>query len=207
MTISDLPKFLAMVAKQARFATARAVVIVANSTQKWITGTQLPSKLTLRTAWWRPGRKYGVNRFLSWTGRVPGENDPLTATIKSTAPWLAQNEHGATKRPRGKWIMMPNVGSQARPTQKSVMQKQWKPKPGRGPVEAGVFFKKGLRGVAVFARLTRKVKRLQLLFFLAAKAVVKPRTQVEPKGAAKAKGEFNQVYRAEFEKAMKSARP
>lgn len=207
MNISDLPKYLENVAKQTRFATARAVVLTANKVQHWITGTQLPAKLTLRTQWWKPGRKYGVNRFLSWSGRSPGESEPIQATVKSTAPWLAENEHGATKRPRGKWLLIPRVGGLARPSQKAVVQKQWKPKAGRGPVEAGVFFKKTDRGVAVFSRLTRRVKKLSLLFFLATKAKVTGKTQVEPKGAALAKTEFSGTFKEEFKKAMDSAKP
>ena len=206
MELSDLPKYIVDIGKQVRFATARTLTIVATETQQWLTTVWLPSKIRLRTAWWKPGRKYGVNRTLSWTGKAPSDGD-MSATVASRAPWLVENERGATKKPKGKWLLIPNVGSKARPTIDRVVQNQWRPTKGKDQGgEQGIFFKKTKEGLAVFTKLGKKAK-LQLLFFLATKAKVKPRTEFEKEGAKHAAQQMDKVYDEQLKKALESAKP
>jgi hypothetical protein len=201
VNLTDIPAFFDKLKKQIRFATARALTISAEQAQAWMTSTHLPSKIRLRTQWWKPGRKFGVNRSVSWRGSSV-ELDDMSSRIYSRAPWLIAQDKGELKQPKGKNIIIPIVGSAARGNITRVVNRRLKPKAsdGKGVAPSGVFFLKRLNGW--FRRVGKKNPKLQMLFKGVPFARVKPVAQFEEKGKEYAEARFKDNYQQELAKAI-----
>jgi hypothetical protein len=80
--------------KQIPFATSRAVNACAYAVQRDTIEVLLPSKFTLRTDWWKPGRKTGVNYFPSNKRQTP-----IKAIVNTLAWFMEDQEIGGTRGP------------------------------------------------------------------------------------------------------------
>lgn len=92
--LNDLQK------KQIPFATAKALTDTANQARDEIV-KHLQDKFTLRTAWWKPRTRYGINVQAA-------KKTSLTAEVFTRAPWMALQETGGMKTPRGRNIAIPS---------------------------------------------------------------------------------------------------
>lgn len=110
-------------AEQVPFATALTLNRVDREVQTHEYGEQVPGKLTIRNQWSKPGMNFGINLERATKSKQE-------AVVFSCAPWLQLQEKGGEKKPKGTLLMAPVVGSPARPTQGSVVNKRLKPTKG-----------------------------------------------------------------------------
>lgn len=97
---SEALRFVKNAQKQVAYAASKAINRTAIEVQNHEVSKELPKKLKLRSAWFKPRTRYGVNIKFSNKTR-------LFAKIGSQAPWLTLVEHGGIKRPPGKFIPVP----------------------------------------------------------------------------------------------------
>lgn len=81
--------------KQIPFAESRAVNALAYSVQRDTIERLLPEHFTLRTDWWKPGRKTGVNYFPSHKRQFPN----IIAKVNTLASFMEKQETGGVKTP------------------------------------------------------------------------------------------------------------
>lgn len=98
--LDDALRFVKNAQKQVAFATSKALNKTALEVQNYEVSKELPGKLKIRSAWFKPRTRYGVNIKFSNKTR-------LFATVSSQAPWLALVEHGGVKHPPKKAIPVP----------------------------------------------------------------------------------------------------
>jgi len=92
--VSVVADSLRNAAKQARFAAAQTCNDCALAVQRATVSEWLPSKLTIRTPWATPGRKFGFNaRFAN--------RDNLESEIGTQAQWSELQQEGGAKKARG----------------------------------------------------------------------------------------------------------
>lgn len=181
--------------KQIPFALSKALNATGLDVQKFAYEKQLPSKLTIRNQWAKPRSKYGINmlKFATKTS--------LTAEVGSRAPWLDSQERGATIRPKGKFRIVPIVGTAARTTKSAKVPRRLKPSKSGG----SVFFVKRYQAFARRVGGSRN-KRLQILFNVAKVARVKPRLQFVSSAEREARRVFDSRFDTAFAAAWASAK-
>ena len=86
--------------KQIPFAVATALNETANQARDEIV-KHLQSSFTLRTGWWKPRTRYGINV-------QPAKKTSLVSEVFTKAPWMGLQETGGIKAPRGKNIAVPS---------------------------------------------------------------------------------------------------
>jgi len=92
--ISETLNTLKNVQKQVNYASSKALNNLAKNVQRMEITDELPHSLKLRSQWFKPGTKYGVNiKFSSKTN--------LVAVVGSQANWLNLVERGGSKKPTG----------------------------------------------------------------------------------------------------------
>lgn len=106
--LTDLQKL------QIPFAESRTVNALAYGVQQDTIRRLLPEKFNLRTDWWKPGRKTGVNYFPSHKRQYP----EVKAIVNTLAPFMEMQETGGTKRPRPGEAFIPVPTYNAQPDKK-----------------------------------------------------------------------------------------
>lgn len=80
---------------QIPYATSRTVNTLGKMVQADTIGRVLQERFTLRTGWWRSGRKYGVNYFASNKKQAD-----IKAIVNTQAPFMVLQETGGQKIPK-----------------------------------------------------------------------------------------------------------
>lgn len=188
--IAGLTKFKS----QLPFAMSLAVNNTAKLVQYFEVSSQLPSKLTLRNQWFKPGSRFGINIKFS-------NKENLTATVGSRAWWLQLPEFGGTKTPKagGRFVLTPD--SSIRQTSKTLVPKSLKPKKILANKKSEAFLIKSGDKEILFQRTGPGRNELKPLYY------GKPSTQVAPRLSfeSSAREKVREVYATEFQKAFKQA--
>jgi hypothetical protein len=103
------------------FVMSRTVNALAYKIQRDTIDRLLTEKFMLRTDWWRPGRKTGVNYFPSNKRQTP-----IKATVNTLARFMERQETGGIKKPRPgdpyvaipTWNAQPNKHEVIRPSRR-----------------------------------------------------------------------------------------
>lgn len=189
--LSEVKGFLTGVQKQVAFAASRAINKTAIKVQEHEVNKELPGSLKLRTKWFQPRTKFGVNIRFSSKAR-------LFATVGSQAPWLALVEVGGTKRPPRKVLPIPtqNIDTSQR------RKKREKPK---ALLESHRGFtikmKDGRSGI-----FTRSGKQIKALYIYNPSAKVPDVLDFFESGKDVVDGEFIKIFSGEFSRALASAK-
>ncbi len=148
---------------QIPYATARAINKCAAEVQK-AEGENLQDKQTIRSEWWKPGRKFGVNirPFAKW-------HKP-EAIVGNQADWMKRHEEGGVKTPKdGKALAIPT--EEQRGGKMGIMSRPKKPK---AAIRAGAFAAEMPSGMAgIWKRVGKERLPLRLLFTFTKKANIK----------------------------------
>lgn len=110
--LTDLEK------NQIPFAESRAVNALAYKVQRDTIDNVLPKNFTLRTDWWRPGRKTGVNYFPSHKKQFPN----IFARVNTLAPWMELQETGGVKKPKPGQAYVAVPTGNAQPNKREVIR-------------------------------------------------------------------------------------
>lgn len=104
--------------QQVPYAMSRTVNELGYKTQRDTIDRLLPEKFVLRTDWWKPGRKTGVNYFPSHKKQYPN----IFAKVNTLAYFMEMQETGGTKKPRGgdPYVAIPTWNAQ--PTKHEVIR-------------------------------------------------------------------------------------
>lgn len=99
------------------FVVSRTVNAIAYKIQRDTIERLLPEKFILRTDWWRPGRKTGVNYFPS-----NRKQTPIKAIVNTLAKFMELQETGGVKKPRpgDPYVAIPTWNAQ--PTKTEVIR-------------------------------------------------------------------------------------
>jgi hypothetical protein len=108
-------------ARHVPFVMSRTVNGLAYKIQRDTIDRLLPEKFMLRTDWWRPGRKTGVNYFPSNKRQTP-----IKAKVNTLAWFMERQETGGIKKPRPgdpyvaipTWNAQPNKHEVIRPNRR-----------------------------------------------------------------------------------------
>ena len=99
------------------FIISRTVNGLAYKIQRDTIDRLLPAKFMLRTDWWRPGRKTGVNYFPS-----NKKQTPIQARVNTLAWFMQMQEEGGIKRPRPGEAYVPIPTRNAQPNITQVIR-------------------------------------------------------------------------------------
>jgi hypothetical protein len=116
--IAPAMRELGNVEKQIPFALSRTINRLADLVLQHTTGELLPRKFTIRSAWWKPNMKYGFRVRRS-------SKSNLTASVKSAADWLPQQEIGGAKTTSGHRLAIPTAFWKPR---QEIMRREKKPR-------------------------------------------------------------------------------
>lgn len=191
---ADVGRALKRTISQIPYATAKAINATAVDVQK-AEGDNLQKKQVIRTEWWKPGRKLGINIKFA-------KKDFPEATVGTQADWEKKHEEGGVKTPRGKNISVPTP--EQRGGQREVMVKGKRPK---AALKDGAFFQKvgGLLGI--WKRTGKERLPIRLLFKLTANAKIRKALGFKEVGVATVNKTYNKHFEREYEKALKDFKP
>lgn len=177
--LSDLQK------KQIPFATAKALTETAEQARDEIV-KHLQDKFTLRTAWWKPRTRYGINV-------QPAKKTSLVSEVFTRAPWMALQESGGAKIPRGQNIAVPS--SFVKRSKRDLITKANRPRNLKNS-----FITRSKSGQeTIFQRIGRgRNKAIRPMYFLEKRAQIKPAFQF----AKTAQRVANDRWRKNFAKAI-----
>lgn len=198
--------------KQIPFALSRTINAVAYSIQQDTIHRLLPENFILRTDWWRPGRKTGVNYFPS-----NKKQTPIQATVNTLAKFMELQETGGQKKPRAGEALVPIPTWNAQPDVTQVIRKDRRYRALTGQVRGGdrrtlkqkgsywVKLKSGIPVIAV--RLLDKY-RLPLAVMYIGKSVVnvKPRFGFQKNAERITNATVNQIFARELRAAIATAK-
>ena len=186
--LDGVTRFLKSAQKQIAFATSRALNRTAIEVQKQEIGKELPGKLKIRSQWFKPGTKYGVNiRFANKRN--------LEAVVGSQAPWLLLVDQGGTKRPP---IPTANIDTSKR------RSKRDKPKAILARKGFVLNFKKG--GGGIFVRTGPGRGQIKPLYLFKSSAHVKDILEFYEAGKLIVDLKFLENFSDEFAKAVATAK-
>lgn len=162
--LKETQQWLDALAKgELRFGVAKGLTDLAGKARDEVVW-DLPNRFTLRTAWWRPGSRYGFNI-------QKATKQSLEASIYTRAPWMQLQEEGGTKVVSGKRIAVPTA--QVRRTKRSLIPQSQKP----ANLGNKAFKVTTKSGNTMLATRVGKGKRseLKMLYSLVPRAQVPPR--------------------------------
>lgn len=161
--ITTVGKALKRTLTQLPYATARAINKTAEQVQQ-AEGANLAAKQTIRTDWWKPGRKLGINirPFAKW-------NKP-EAIVGTQADWEKRHEEGGVKSPKlGQALAIPTVEQRGGKT--AVLKRGKRP---AAAIRQGAFPAEMPSGIAgIWKRVGKERLPLRLLFTFTKKANIK----------------------------------
>jgi hypothetical protein len=192
--LSEVKGFLTGVQKQVAFAASRAINKTAIKVQEHEVNKELPGSLKLRTKWFQPRTKFGVNIRFSSKAR-------LFATVGSQAPWLKLVEQGGKKLPPNKAIPVPtsNIDTSRR------RKKREKPKAILATRRAFVAtLKSGKSGI--FVRLGRARLPIKAMYLFHGSTDVPDVLDFFESGRNVVNGEFIKIFPDELAKAIASVK-
>lgn len=175
--------------KQVAFASSKAINNTAKAVQKMEIEKELPSSLKLRSRWFKPGTRFGVNIKFSSKTR-------LFATIGSQADWLTLVEHGGIKKPTGKALAIPTSNvttNKVRPKGEKPARILKNPRAFTATLpsgKAGIFIRKGNNRLPIKA-----------LYFFKTSSTVDKQLSFEESGVVLVNG----TYAVEFTKQLQQA--
>jgi hypothetical protein len=179
--------------RQRPFAISKAINETAKDVQK-AEGANLPKKQTIRSDWWKPGRKFGINI------KPFATKDRLTSTIGTGADWEGLHEKGGTKTPKSsKRLSIPTEAHRGGKEKKMTPAK----KP-RSILSKFAFFahmKSGIPGI--FRRVGKARLPIKLLFTLSRQARIDPKLGYEEIGEAVITKKLPEHFAEEFRKAIR----
>ncbi len=191
--LDGVTRFLRSAQKQIAFATSRALNRTAIEVQKQEIGKELPGKLKIRSQWFKPGTKYGVNiRFANKRN--------LEAVVGSQAPWLLLVDQGGTKHPPKKALVIPtaNIDTNRR------RSKRDKPKAILARKGFVLNFKKG--GGGIFVRTGPGRGQIKPMYLFKSSAEVKDILEFYEAGKLIVDLKFLENFSDEFAKALITAK-
>jgi hypothetical protein len=181
--IPDVLKDLDRMDRQRPFAIAKAINETAKDVQK-AEGANLPRKQTIRSDWWKPGRKFGINI------KPFATKDRLTSTIGTGADWESLHEKGGTKTPKNSKTLA--IATEAHRGGKE--QKMTQAKKPRSVLSKFAFFAK---------RVGKARLPIKLLFTLTRQARIDPKLGYQEIGEAVVDKKLPEHFAEEFRKAIR----
>jgi hypothetical protein len=180
---------------QIPYATARAI----NETAKQVQigeDDNLQKKLVIRSDWWAPGRKFGIN-IKPWATK-----QTQSATIGSQADWLRLQEDGGTKVP----TTAKNIAA-ATPEQRggitNILRRGQRPRAMLN--QAGVFVEKSRAGLlGIWQRIDTGIR---LLFTLKPSVRVKKVLGFKERGEQIVKANYEGNFRKAYADAIQDFKP
>lgn len=191
--LSALTRSIKNVQKQIAFAASRALNKTAIEVQKHEIGKELPGKLKIRSQWFKPGTKYGVNiRFANKAN--------LKAVVGSQAPWLLLVDQGGVKHPPKKSLVIPttNIDTSKR------RSKRDKPKAILARKGFILNFRKG--GGGIFVRTGKAKGQIKPLYLFKSSADIKDILDFYEAGKLIVDAAFLKNFSDEFAKAVLTAK-
>lgn len=193
---SNLPEVKSFVTdlqrKQLPFALAKALTTLANEARADVV-SGLPSKFTLRTTWWKPGNRYGFNVTVANKKDWPKP----TAEIFTRAGWMAMQETGGIKKPKGQHIALPTAN--VRRTKRSLISASNRPMALRN-----TFKVMGRGGDEVL--LQRIGRQEKVMYLLKPKAKVNSRLAFFNTIQRRTNSHWLRIFNEQFDRALKTAK-
>ena len=216
--VLDVSRFDAAVARvdrvwadQIPFAISRTINALAYKTQRDTIDRLLPAKFMLRTDWWKPGRKTGVNYFPSNKKKTP-----IEARVNTLAWFMQMQEEGGIKKPatgQG-WVPVPTRNAQPNITQVIRPNRRFKAlvngkKAGRMTLShKGSPWIHSLRNgkPSIAVRLTTDRLPIAVMYIGKDSVTIKPRFGFRANANKIVDANFDKIFAAEFQSAVASAR-
>jgi hypothetical protein len=196
-TAAKLVGKLSAIASQVPFATSRAL----NQTARDVQAEEIAhfeDALTLRSDWWRPGRKTGINaRFSSKTN--------LEARVFNAADWTVRHEEGSERVPGDgrRNVVVATVEHRGTPEAKLARSKR----PAQLLRKPGYFFATSRRsGTKGIWHRPKKGGKMRLVFSMQPTAKGKKRINFQETGQEVAGLVFEKNFDTAFAAAVASAR-
>lgn len=192
--IEDVARLIKNVNKQVAFAASRALNQTAIKVQEHEVTQELPQSLKLRSQWFRPRTKFGVNiKFARKTN--------LVAVVGSQADWLKLVDKGGTKKPSGKAIAIPtsNIDT-SRPRRKADKPRNIL----KQPKAFVAVMSSGKAGI--FIRVGKERKPIKPLYLFDSEAKVHDILDFFEAGKAVADRIYLDIFSKELAKAIASAK-
>lgn len=192
--IKQVEAKLAHAKAQIPFATANALNKTALAVQEYEITREIPDHLKLRTNWWKPRYKFGVNIKFA-------KKRDLRATVNSRAPWLAAVDVGGTKRPqRGRAIAIPTD----RINQTRKRRTRELPEILIASKRAFSISVNGHRGI--FRRVGKKARRLEALYFYHPSPKIPDLTNFYESGQKVVDRVYKKIFDIELANAIRTAK-
>lgn len=216
--VLDVKRFDAAIAKvdrvwadQIPFAISRTINALAYKTQRDTIDRLLPQRFFLRSDWWRPGRKTGVNYFPS-----NKKQTPIQAVINTQAWFMQMQEEGGVKTPRPgqEYIPIPTRNAQPNITEKIRANRRFKALTGGGKNGRATLTHKGSPWIhtlrngkpSVAVRLTKDRLPIAVMYIGKSRVTIKPRFGFRANANKIVAANFDSIFAAEFNRAIATAR-
>lgn len=192
--IKQIEAKLAHAKAQIPFATANALNKTALIVQEHEVTKEIPNHLKLRTNWWKPRYKYGVNIKFA-------KKKDLKSTVSSRAPWFALVDKGGTKRPQqGRTIAIPTD----RINQSTRRRTRDLPMILIASKRAFTASINGHRGI--FRRVGKKARRIEALYFFHPDPKIPDLTNFYESGQRVVDRVYKGIFDVELANAIRTAR-
>ena len=191
--LDGLTKFMVALHKdQLPFAMMRTLNDLAEESRSEVVDG-LPSKFTLRKAWWKPRTKYGFNVAVA-------KKTNLVAEVFTKAPWMISFEKGETRHPAGKAFAVPTAN--VKRSKKDLITSANRPRNLKG-----AFVMQTARGPVIFQRVkTRGSSSLLAMYGLEGKADIKPTLQMGVTVKKVVDHQFIDLFTKRFKEAVSTAK-
>lgn len=185
--LNDLQK------RQIPFATAKALTDTANQARGEIV-KHLQSTYTLRTPWYKPGTRYGINVAIA-------KKNNLVAEVFTRAPWMARHEEGGLKLPAGRNLAIPSAF--VKRTKRELISKANRPRNLKN-----AFLVRSKSGQeTLFQRVGRGRNRtIRPMYFLERQAEIKPTLQFAEIAQKVGKERWKKIFAAALDFALRTAK-
>jgi hypothetical protein len=206
---------------QIPFALSRTVNTVGWMIQRDTIDRLLPSKFTLRTDWWKPGRKTGVNLFKSNKSQWPD----IAAKVNTIAPFMEQQESGGVRTARAPYEYLGIPTKNAQPDRRKVIPAsnrllylmgmathRKKLKGGNSKrnrvieIEGSVWATMRSGKPAVYIRAGKDRLPIRAMYYGVKSKTIKPRFGFYKNGERIINENFERVFNAEFLNALATAK-
>jgi len=181
---------------QLPFAMAKGLTKTAQDVQTAMI-RELPGRFTLRTKWYEKQTPYGFKI-------VAAKKQSPMAKVFTRAPWIVEFEAGTQRKPAGKTFAVPTPA--VKRTKRELISKTWKPRAAMTRTShRRAFILPTGQGAGMFYR-AKKGAPLTMLYWLARKAIIRPRLKFAETGQRVANAKFTDNFIAAFRDAVRTAR-
>ena len=191
--LKEAYKAIQNVRKQTTYATSLTINDCLKAAQSHTVDTMLPDRFTLRSTWYKPGRKTGFNIQFARPNKLEGR-------MGTRADWMDIQEKGGIKT-RPKSLAIPQ---EARPSETARIPKRNKPKSLLARKNA--FFIRSKRGKAMLMLRAKRQQEAKVMYVMQPEAKVKPVLQFKRENTALVQGLYESLFAKNFAFAMRTAR-